>query len=88
VEKAKASKTFYFIVLRSVPPAGVAFSSGHCHGTSGRESGVFPLYEVGDGKYKVSSEMPKKLKPVKDYFKAQGRSVIWAKQKFKKFRKR
>jgi pyruvate ferredoxin oxidoreductase beta subunit len=37
------------------------------------ETGVFPLYEVENGKYKVSSEMPKKLKPVKDYFKGQGR---------------
>jgi pyruvate ferredoxin oxidoreductase beta subunit len=37
------------------------------------ETGVFPLYEVENGKYKVSSEMPKKLKPIKDYFKAQGR---------------
>jgi pyruvate ferredoxin oxidoreductase beta subunit len=28
---------------------------------------------VENGKYRLSDEMPKKLKPVKDYFKAQGR---------------
>jgi pyruvate ferredoxin oxidoreductase beta subunit len=37
------------------------------------ETGVFPLYEVENGKYRVSPDMPKKLKLVKDYFKAQGR---------------
>ncbi len=37
------------------------------------ETGIFPLYEVENGKYKISAEMPKKLKPIKDYFKAQGR---------------
>ena len=37
------------------------------------EAGVFPLYEVEDGHYRLSPDMPKKLKPVKDYFKGQGR---------------
>jgi len=37
------------------------------------ETGVFPLYEVENGQYKLSAEMPKKLQPIKNYFKSQGR---------------
>jgi pyruvate ferredoxin oxidoreductase beta subunit len=36
------------------------------------ETGIFPLYEVEDGKYKLSLDFPK-LRPVTDYFKLQGR---------------
>ncbi|OGR30199.1 MAG: pyruvate ferredoxin oxidoreductase [Desulfobacca sp. RBG_16_60_12] len=36
------------------------------------ETGVFPLYEVVDGKYRMTVEVPK-LRPVKDYLKPQGR---------------
>lgn len=36
------------------------------------ETGIFPLYEVENGKYKMSIEPPQ-LKPVKDYLKLQGR---------------
>jgi len=36
------------------------------------ETGVFPLYEVENGKYKMSL-VPEKLKPVKDYLKLQRR---------------
>jgi pyruvate ferredoxin oxidoreductase beta subunit len=36
------------------------------------ETGVFPLYEVENGKYKMSM-VPEKLKPVKDYMKLQRR---------------
>lgn len=36
------------------------------------ETGVFPLHEVEDGKYKLSVDFPK-LRPVKDYLKLQGR---------------
>ena len=36
------------------------------------ETGVFPLYEVVDGKYRLTVEPPK-LRPVKDYLKPQGR---------------
>ncbi len=35
-------------------------------------TGIFPLYEVIDGKYKMSLDLPK-LRPVKDYLKQQGR---------------
>ncbi len=36
------------------------------------ETGVFPLYEVEDGKYKLSLDFPQ-LRPVRDYLTAQGR---------------
>jgi pyruvate ferredoxin oxidoreductase beta subunit len=36
------------------------------------ETGMFPLYEVEDGKYKLSLDFPK-LRPVTDYMKLQGR---------------
>jgi pyruvate/2-oxoacid:ferredoxin oxidoreductase beta subunit len=36
------------------------------------DSCVFPLYEVMNGKYKLSYE-PKRIIPVKDYMKGQGR---------------
>ena len=36
------------------------------------QTGVFPLYEVEDGRYKLSVK-PSKLKPVQDYLKLQGR---------------
>jgi len=36
------------------------------------ETGVFPLYEVEDGKYKLSIDLPQ-LRPVQDYLKLQGR---------------
>ena len=36
------------------------------------ETGVFPLYEVEDGKYRLNFDFPK-LKPVADYMKLQGR---------------
>jgi pyruvate ferredoxin oxidoreductase beta subunit len=36
------------------------------------ETGIFPLYEVIDGNYKISIDLPK-LRPVEDYFRLQGR---------------
>ncbi|RLB00626.1 MAG: pyruvate ferredoxin oxidoreductase, partial [Deltaproteobacteria bacterium] len=36
------------------------------------DTGVFPLYEVVDGKYRMTYE-PQKLRPVEDYLKGQGR---------------
>ena len=75
VENTKSIKGPSYIHCFTVCPTGWRCGS-HLAIAMGRlavESGVFPLYEVENGKYKVSSEMPKKLKPVKDYFKAQGR---------------
>jgi pyruvate ferredoxin oxidoreductase beta subunit len=36
------------------------------------ETGIFPLYEVENGRYKLNVERPK-LKPVEEYLKTQGR---------------
>jgi pyruvate ferredoxin oxidoreductase beta subunit len=36
------------------------------------EAGIFPLYEVENGRYKLNVDKPK-LKPVKEYLKTQGR---------------
>jgi len=36
------------------------------------ETGMFPLYEVENGRYKLSLDLPK-LRPVVDYLKLQGR---------------
>ena len=36
------------------------------------ETGIFPLYEVIDGKYELSIDLPE-LRPVEDYFRLQGR---------------
>jgi pyruvate ferredoxin oxidoreductase beta subunit len=75
VEKAKKTKGPSYIHCFSVCPTGWR-SPSHLTIALGRlvvETGIFPLYEVENGKYKISAEMPKKLKPIKDYFKAQGR---------------
>lgn len=75
IEKAKSIQGPSYIHCFSVCPTGWR-SPSHTAISMGRlaiETGIFPLYEVENGKYKVSSEMPKKLKPIKDYFKAQGR---------------
>ncbi|OGP67691.1 MAG: pyruvate ferredoxin oxidoreductase [Deltaproteobacteria bacterium RBG_16_44_11] len=75
VEKAKKIKGPSYIHCFSVCPTGWR-SPSHLTVALGRmvvETGIFPLYEVENGKYKISAEMPKKLKPIKDYFKSQGR---------------
>ncbi|MBA7684705.1 hypothetical protein ES703_93112 [subsurface metagenome] len=36
------------------------------------ETGAFPLYEIENGKYKLSFDLPQ-LRPVQDYLKRQGR---------------
>jgi len=36
------------------------------------QTGIFPLYEIIDGKYKMTMDLPE-LRPVKDYMKTQGR---------------
>ena len=37
------------------------------------ETGIFPLYEVENGKYRITVDMPEPLRPVQDYLKLQGR---------------
>jgi pyruvate ferredoxin oxidoreductase beta subunit len=36
------------------------------------ETGIFPLYEVERGQYRLNIDFPK-LKPIKEYIKLQGR---------------
>jgi pyruvate ferredoxin oxidoreductase beta subunit len=75
VEKAKSIKGPSYIHCFSVCPTGWRSPSNLsiALGRLAVESGVFPLYEVENGKYKLSAEMPRKLKSIRDYFKSQGR---------------
>ena len=36
------------------------------------QTGVFPLYEIENGRYKMTLELPE-MRPVQDYLKLQGR---------------
>jgi pyruvate ferredoxin oxidoreductase beta subunit len=75
MEKAKSIKGPSYIHCFSVCPTGWRCPS-HMAVSMGRlavETGVFPLYKVENGHYRLSPDMPKKLKPIKDYFKGQGR---------------
>ncbi|MFH0977420.1 MAG: pyruvate synthase subunit PorB [Spirochaetota bacterium] len=75
IEKAKNMKGPSYIHCFCVCPTGwrcpsnLAISMGRL----AVETGIFPLYEVENGLYHISPDMPKKLKPIKDYFKGQGR---------------
>jgi pyruvate ferredoxin oxidoreductase beta subunit len=75
IEKAKSIKGPSYIHCFSMCPTGwrspsqTAISVGRL----AVETGVFPLFEVEHGHYRLSPDMPKKLKPIKDYFKPQGR---------------
>jgi len=75
VKKARKIKGPSYIHCLSVCPTGWRLSP-ELSIKAGRlavETGVFPLYEVVDGKYKITVEMPEKLRPVEDYIKIQGR---------------
>jgi pyruvate ferredoxin oxidoreductase beta subunit len=75
IEKAKSIKGPSYIHCFSVCPTGWR-SPSHTAISMGRlavETGVFPLFEVENGHYRVSPDMPKILKPIRDYFKPQGR---------------
>ena len=63
-----------FISILSVCPTGWR-SSPDLSVRLGRlavQTGVFPLYEVENGKYKITVE-PTPIRPIKDYFELQGR---------------
>jgi pyruvate ferredoxin oxidoreductase beta subunit len=75
IEKAKSIKGPSYIHCFSVCPTGWR-SPSHTAVSMGRlavETGVFPLFEVENGHYRMSPDMPKKLKPIRSYFKPQGR---------------
>ncbi|MRR15940.1 MAG: pyruvate synthase subunit beta [Deltaproteobacteria bacterium] len=75
MEKAKSIPGPSYIHCFAVCPTGwrAASQTAVSMGRMAVETGVFPLYEVENGQYRVSPDMPKKLKPLKDYFKSQGR---------------
>jgi pyruvate ferredoxin oxidoreductase beta subunit len=75
VKKAQAVKGPAYVHVFSVCPTGWRSASEETIklGRLAVETGVFPLYEVENGKYRMTMEIPKKLRPVGDYLKLQGR---------------
>ena len=75
VKKARAIQGPTYIHCLSVCPTGWRAKSEECIklGRLAVETGVFPLYEVENGVYRLTVEMPDPLRPVTDYIKAQGR---------------
>jgi len=74
VEKAAATQGPAYVHVLSVCPTGwrCPVDLTIRMGRLAVETGIFPLYEVEDGKYKLSIDFPK-LRPVTDYLKLQGR---------------
>jgi len=75
VEKARRTKGPAYIHIFSVCPTGWRAPSDETIklGRLAVETGVFPLYEVENGKYRITVEMPETRRPIKDYLKSQGR---------------
>jgi len=75
VKKARKIKGPSYIHCLSVCPTGWRLPPNLTikAGRLAVETGVFPLYEVEDGKYKITIKMPEKLRPIEDYLKIQGR---------------
>ncbi|MBN2515677.1 MAG: pyruvate synthase subunit beta [Deltaproteobacteria bacterium] len=74
VKKARKVKGPSYIHCLSVCPTGWRSASNLTikMGRLAVETGVFPLYEVEDGKYRITVEVDE-LRPVEDYLKHQGR---------------
>jgi pyruvate ferredoxin oxidoreductase beta subunit len=74
VKKAVDTKGPAYLHVLSVCPTGWRSATDTVirQGRLAVETGMFPLYEVENGQYKMSIDLPK-LKPVKDYLKIQGR---------------
>jgi pyruvate ferredoxin oxidoreductase beta subunit len=74
VKKAAETEGPAYLHILSVCPTGWRCAGDLTvrYGRLAVESGVFPLYEVEGGKYKLNMDFPK-LRPVRDYLKAQGR---------------
>jgi pyruvate ferredoxin oxidoreductase beta subunit len=65
-----------YVHILSVCPTGWRSATGTVikQGRMAVETGMFPLYEVIHGRYRMSPDLPlNKLKPIKDYLKMQGR---------------
>jgi pyruvate ferredoxin oxidoreductase beta subunit len=74
VEKAIKIKGPSYIHILSVCPTGWRCPSNLTikMGRLAVETGIFPVYEIEDGKYKLNIDLPG-LRPVEDYLKLQGR---------------
>jgi pyruvate ferredoxin oxidoreductase beta subunit len=74
VKKAVATPGPSYIHILAVCPTGwrIPTDTTVRIGRLAVETGVFPLYEVEDGRYKLNFDFPE-LRPVKDYLKLQGR---------------
>ncbi|MDI6755346.1 MAG: thiamine pyrophosphate-dependent enzyme [Thermodesulfobacteriota bacterium] len=74
VKKALGIKGFRYIHVLSPCPASWRYSSENTIelGRLAVQTGMWVLYEIEDGNFKLSVK-PNKLKPVKEYLKAQGR---------------
>jgi len=74
VEKAAATPGPAYVHILSVCPTGWRCPTDLSVklGRLAVETGIFPLYEVEDGKYKLNFDFPR-LKPVTVYMKLQGR---------------
>lgn len=64
-----------YIHCLAVCPTGWRSSSETCIelGRVAHETGFFPLYEVENGVYRITVDLPEKLRPIDDYLKVQGR---------------
>jgi pyruvate ferredoxin oxidoreductase beta subunit len=74
VQKAIKIKGPTYIHILSVCPTGWRCASNLTikMGRLAVETGMFPVYEIEDGKYKLNIDLPN-LRPVEDYLKLQGR---------------
>jgi len=74
VEKAIKVKGPSYIHILSVCPTGWRCPSNLTikMGRLAVETGIFPVYEIEDGQYKLNIDLPS-LRPVEDYLKLQGR---------------
>ena len=74
VEKAARSEGPAYVHILSVCPTGWRLAPGKAIwiGRLAVETGVFPLYEVVKGKYRLTMEI-EELRPVEEYLKPQGR---------------
>jgi len=74
VEKGATTPGPAYIHILSVCPTGWRSAAGLTikAGRLAVETGIFPLYEVENGRYRLNFDPPK-LRPVTDYFKLQGR---------------
>ena len=74
VKKGLAVKGPAYVHILSVCPVGWRCPADLTvrMGRLAVQTGIFPLYEVEDGKYKMSLSLPE-LRPVTDYMKLQGR---------------